>query len=131
MKWGKWPFLALMILATIIVLSVKSESDSRIGVLFGYYFEAIFAFTLLSSGIYTFYFSLVLEHIAPNHSDECARILRFYSPVHTWRFLKFAMTTGDETLRHWAKIGIFWLFCTCSILVIVPIGIILFLILTL
>ena len=129
MKWSKWPFLALMILVAIIVISVKPTSDSRIGVLFGYYFQVIFAFTLLSSGIGTFYSSLVLEHMAPDYSDECARILRIHSPVHTWRFLKFAMTTGDETLHRWAKMGIFWLCCVCSILVTAPIGAIVFFIL--
>lgn len=129
MKWGKWPFLALMILAAIIVLIVKPESSSRVGTLFGYYFQIIFAFTLLSGGIFIFYSSLVLERMAPNYSDELAPILPFISPVHAWRFLKFAMVTGDEKLHRWAKMGIFWLYCTCSIFVTVPIGAIVFFIL--
>jgi hypothetical protein len=129
MKWGKWPFLVLMILAAIIVLIAKPESNSRIGTLLGYYFQIIFAFTLLSGGIFIFYSSLVIERMASNYSDELAPILPFYSPVHVWRFFKFAMTTEDEKLHRWAKMGIFWLYCTCSIFVTVPIGAIVFIVL--
>ena len=123
MKWGKWPFLASMILAAIIVLIIGPESSSRIGTLFGYYFQIIFAFTLLSGGIFIFYSSLVLERVASNYSDKLVPILPFFSPVHAWRFFRFAMAIGDEKLHRLAKMGIFWLYCTCSIFVTVPIGI--------
>lgn len=123
MKWGKWLLPALMILAAIIVLIAKPESDSRIGTLFGYYFQLIFAFTLLSSGIFTFYFSLILERIATDYSDEYV----FTSLIRIYKLLKFAMTVGDEKLHRWARMGFFWLYCTCSIFVTAPIGAIVFL----
>jgi hypothetical protein len=59
MKWGKWLFLVLFILAAIFVLIATPNSDSRIGILFGHYFQVIFAFTLLSGVIFNFYFALV------------------------------------------------------------------------
>jgi bacteriorhodopsin len=133
MKWVKWPYLALMVLLAIISLIAKSESDSRLELLSGYYFQAIFAFSFLSNGILTLYYSLVLEHLAANYPDECRRI-------SYWRYLKFAlntparkvlaMTAGDEKLHLWTKRGIFWLYCSASFFFTMPIGAIVFLVLS-
>ncbi|MBN1393100.1 MAG: hypothetical protein JW947_09905 [Sedimentisphaerales bacterium] len=129
-KWAKWPYLVVMVLGATISLVAQFESHSRLQLLFQYYFKAIVVFSFLSNGILTFYYSLVIEHLAANYPDQCRRI-------SYWSYLKFAlntparkvlaMTAGDEKLHRWTKRGIFWLYCTASFFITTPVGAVVFL----
>ena len=124
MKWGKWPFLIIFLIAAIINVAIKAESNSTIGSMIGYYFKIIFSFTLISMGFCCFYQSLIFERISTNYPDRFQQLRFPTTPLGLLQFFKLSKSLGDNTLNRWCKRGLFWFFGTLSIFVTAPVGMI-------
>jgi len=129
MKWAKWPFLVLILVAATVVLVTKSEGNTTIsGRIFGYYFRIIFSFAIISTAFSIFYYALILERMSADYPDEFQQLSVPRSPVLFWRNLKLAKSLGDNMLKRWAKRGLFWFCGALSLFVTVPLGIVVFVI---
>ena len=82
-NWAKWAGLVIMLVAATVIITGKSEADTPIGTIFGYYFQIVFAFSVMSIGFGGFYGALVVERMLINYPDKY-KLPLFASPIYAW-----------------------------------------------
>lgn len=131
LRWAKWVVLGAMIVVATVLVAVRPEASSVVGRIFGYYFQAVFAFTAISIGITFVYGGRVVESMITNYPHEFKQFFWYgFGPTKARRIFKWATNcSDDDRLKNCGRRGLFWFWCTMSIFITIPVGMVVFLIL--
>ena len=133
----KWAFPLFAFIGVITTLTTEAEAGTNAGRIMGHYFQIVFSFGLISTGMGGFYCGRIGERLLSNYPPDFPQLKWSYLPWEAWeqvrrnwQIYKLVPKVDDAKIQQWLKMLKFWSYCICgSMLMVVPVGMIVFFIL--